>query len=206
MNLSINLIAESERRSASAVNPAFLLRAAAIGIPALIVAALASAYVSVKTMERDLVSQEDALARLKPSLEAVARIRKQATQFRAMVGMIESWQATRLEWHEQLALIRETVPLTVQLTRIRVDDFSQMLDGKPARGYAVQIQGKTGGLRAESNVQTFRENLALAESLTPFVDTAEIPPGTFVQDPAPTAQKTDRLFEMRVTYKPRVAE
>lgn len=206
MNLSVNLLSETERRSGSPISPVFMIRVASIALPSLIVLGIAALFISARNMERDLASREQALERLRPQLDLVARVHKQAKTYKAMMTMIAEWQSTGIAWHEQLQFIRESVPPSIQLTRLRLDDFTQMVDGSPARAYSIHLQGKTGGARAEDNVQALRQALITSEPLAPFLESVEIPPGTFVQDPAPGALKTDRLFEMRCVYRPRKAQ
>ena len=67
--------------------------------------------------------------------------------------------------------------------------------------YDVKISGKATGNRAESEVEKLAVQMRTHKAFGGAVEKAKVT--MFVQDMSPGAKKTDRLFEIECTYKPR---
>ena len=204
MNLRVNLILDTERRSGSAVSLRFVLTTVGAAIPAMMLLIILSAFVHAQSLHREAQRLEQGLTRSRPQFESAVNMRKDVVSYQAMLSMIDGWRKSRIEWSRQLAALQESVSPGVQLIQLRLEESSETTNGMPARAFVLSMRGRTGGHQAENNVQQFQQELRTNAVLSKYLSTVDIPPGTFVQDTAPRAAKTDRLFEIRCGYALRV--
>jgi hypothetical protein len=109
----------------------------------------------------------------------------------------------RLEWSHQLDLVRQTVPLEVQITSLRLTRELLTSNNIPLAVYALNLRGKTGGYPPEANLTRFRLNLSKSPPLTNTLATVDVPEGTFVEDTSPDARPMGRLFQLNCRFQPR---
>jgi Tfp pilus assembly protein PilN len=205
MSLRINLILDSERRSASPIQPQTLVRMGIVVlalIPVLIGLALFTGHRRFR-MELDRTRTEWTQA--KPRYEEALRIKQDLARQQSLMKEISGYRATRIAWSEQLEGLRDVVPQVVQLTELHVSQQLLQSNGVPARAFELRLTGRAAGQQAEVSVRFLRDALAAREPFTPAVDTnsVSVPPGAFRQDPARGASKLDRVFEIVARYQPR---
>lgn len=197
--MHINLILETEQRSASLVPPHVVLRMAVGTVGAGIVLFLVSFYTSYHSLESEVNTTVDEWRRTEPKYKAALQLRTDLAILNDKYKEITGWRDTRLAWSDQLEALAAVVPAPVQLTELLVSHDLFVISNIPARVYEMRLTGRTGAAGSEANVGDF----AAALREPPFdvwVDSAQIPPGRFRQD---TAVKTDRIFEIVCKFKPR---
>lgn len=203
MNLSINLIEESEKRHGGAVPLVFILRSIGVVIPLLAVLFVAHLLITLSMSRTQLSRTEELIAAKKPQLSLSVEIMKQQKSYREMLAQMEGWRSMRLNWHRQLAAIQDTVPLEVQLTGLHLTRDLTVTNNTPRTTYTLLLSGKTGGASPEDNLTRFRQNMQKNAGLTNDIGEVTVPEGAFVEDTSPGARPTDRLFEVNCQYKPR---
>ena len=203
MNLSINLIEESEKRHGGSLTALFVLRSLGVALPLMLVLFVAHVFITLRLERSQLAQTEELIAAKKPQLALSAEIMKQQKLYRQMLAQLNGLRAMRLEWSQQLDLLRQTVPLEVQLTSLRLTRELRASNNIPLAVYALNLRGKTGGTPPEANLTRFRLNLSKSPPLTNTLSTVDVPEGTFVEDTAPDARPMDRLFQLNCRFQPR---
>jgi len=202
MNLRVDLIQDSERRSASPVSIAFLIRILLFAA----ISALALAILIFGKQMRDVSEQlywvKEDIKKLQPPYDAQIALTTELNRQKTLLAEFQNWKAVRLPFADQLTALQEMVPPTIQLTELRIDRVVQTVDKKPARVFKLHIKGRAVSARADAEVDRLRQSIAKAPAIQPFLQEIVIPPGSFRQDPDPKAAKTDRLFEIVLKYKP----
>lgn len=195
-----------ERRSASPISPAFIVR---FGSAAVALALIVFSLVFVQKMRSTANTLKDVsttLSQLKPQHEAQLAMSTNLNHQKAVLLELQGWSKSRLEWYPQFRAIQQLTPPTIQLTDMRTDSLIQTIDKKPTRIFKMSIKGRAVSARADTDVDTLRLAIQKAPEFSGILQEVQIPPGSYRQDPDPRAAKTDRIFEMVLKYKPRIFE
>jgi len=198
--MHINLILETEQRSASLIPLQAVIRIVLGGLGLLIGLALVSFYTSYRALERDTELTLEEWKHTEPKYKAALDLRTDLAVRNDLMKEISGWRDTRLSWAEQLAALRGAVPSLIQVSEISVShDLFVMSSNTPARVYELRLSGRVGAAHSETSVSEFTDALH-RPPFTVWLESAAIPPGRFRQDPQ---VKTDRIFEIVCKYKPR---
>jgi hypothetical protein len=162
-----------------------------------------SLLLKFRTARQELNAISEKWTRVEPRYKAALALRQTLTTNVAVLAEIEGWRGARIEWHQQLRALQSVVPSQVQLTELRVEDVLQTVSNKTLRVFRMQVRGKTGGSNAEENVSGLRALLSKHPAVGPAVEAVEIPPGSFEQDPSPSATRYDRVFTIVCRYAPK---
>ncbi len=202
MNVHINLITDEEKRHGGAIPWMFVLRCVGITIPLLVLLFIAYQLITLNMSRTQLERTEERIADKKPQLALIGEIRKQEKTYRDVVAQLDGLKNMRVDWNRQLAALRKSVPLDVQLISLSVSRrVVTATDNTPAASYSLLLSGKTGGATPEAHLTQFRQNMLKEPGLTNAIDTISVPEGAFVQDNSPGAASMDRLFEVNCQYK-----
>lgn len=204
MNLSVNLIEESEKRQGGSLSPLFFIRIIAWAIPIIIALIIGHLAICLTLNKSQLERAQAQITDKKDQLVLSAEIMKQQRQYRDLLGQLNGWKALRLDWNKQLEALRLTVPLEVQLTSLDLSQTMMSSNGIPVAVYKLLLTGKTGGLNPESNLTRFRQTVIKDPKLSERLDDVVVPEGAFVEDTSPNAQPSDRLFKLNCTFQPQV--
>jgi hypothetical protein len=198
--MHINLILETEQRSASLVQPHVLVRTLAGVVGALVFLAVFSFFSAYRNLSHEADRTIEEWRRTEPKYKAALQLRTDLSLRLDLHKEITGWRDTRLGWGEQLHALQTTVPPMIQLTDLQVShDLFVMSNDVPARVYELRLSGRTSAAGSEVNVGEFAETLHRTP-LDGWIESAAIPPGRFRQD---SQVKTDRVFEIVCKYKPR---
>lgn len=202
--MHINLILETEQRSASPVSfSAFLKILGGTGITILILW-LFSGYFSYRSLQESVEQCENQWKLTQPKHIAAKLLRADLLQKASKLKEIQSWRTTRIDWGRQLEILQVVTPPMIQLTEIHISqDVLVLSNNIPARVFEMRLTGRTGAARSEVNVGEFQQALFKRPPFDTFVETVSIPAGAFRQDPL---NKTDRVFEIVCKYNPRSFE
>ncbi len=203
MNLHINLIEEQEKRRGGSPHLLFILRAVGASVPIVVLLILAHLIVSLRMAQTELDRTRQRTEDKKPQLALSSEVKKQERLYRDMLAQLDGWKAMRLDWHRQLAALRQTVPLEVQLTSLSFSQTVAFSNNAPVAAHLLLVRGKTGGAAPENNLTRFRLNLLKAPDMSAGLAEVEVPEGAFVEDTSPNARPMDRIFELNCRYKPR---
>ena len=198
--MHINLILNTEQRSASLVQPQVLVRTLLGAVGVLLFLAVFSFFSAYRNLQHDAERTVDEWRHTEPKYKAALQLRTDLSLRRDLHKEIAGWRDTRLGWGDQLEALQMAVPPMIQLTDLQVShDLFVMSNNVPARVYELRLSGKTSAAGSEVNVGEFTETLRRAP-FDAWIESAVIPPGRFRQD---SQVKTDRVFEIVCKYKPR---
>jgi hypothetical protein len=202
--MHINLILETEQRSASPVSFSTLLKiSGGTGITILILW-LFSGYFAYRDLQASVEQCENQWKLTQPKHIAAKLLRADLLQKASKLKEIQSWRTTRIDWGRQLESLQVVTPPMIQLTEIHINqDVLVLSNNVPARVFEMRLTGRTGAARSEVNVGEFQQVLFKHPPFDAFVETVSIPAGAFRQDPL---NKTDRVFEIVCKYNPRSFE
>jgi hypothetical protein len=202
--MHINLIYETEQRSASPVSLKLALRVLAGAAIALGAIGLFSFIASYQALKSSVRLAEADWAATEPKHKEALRVRGELSRQREVLALIQGWRAARVEWGRQLQDLQPLVPPLIQLTELKVTQ-NQVLQPKdvPARVFELRVTGRTPAERAEMNVSQLQDVLGKLPPFDALMESVSLPPGAFRQDPL---KKTDRLFEIACKYKPRALQ
>jgi Tfp pilus assembly protein PilN len=202
MNLHLNLILESEKRSGASIRVWFLVRLVLILVPAVLL--LYSAYLAYQmiTLRKETDHFRELIAARQEQMTLSAQIAKQKKTYEDMLSQIHDWAASRLPVADRLDAFRLTVPLDIQLTSLRLTRTIRYTNSMPVAIYALQIRGKTRGEESELTVDQFLTRLRQTPGLASDLESAQVPPGAFLQDREPGAHPLDRVFLLECLFKP----
>lgn len=202
MNLRVDLILQSEQRSGSRITLAAVSRVAAIVVPSILAVVLILAFARYRALQSDLQESQATWHDLEPQYKAALVLQKELFQRKVILLEIEGWRTARVEWSSLLRGLQGAVPPSIQFTELRSESLIQTVSNQTARVFRLQIRGKTGGPNAQENVTRLRRQMVADAAVTSVVDSVEIPPGAFEQDPTPGASKYDRVFEVVCRFTP----
>ncbi|MFZ4779869.1 MAG: hypothetical protein ACOYM3_31300 [Terrimicrobiaceae bacterium] len=192
--MHVNLMLESERRSASPVSLQMTIRIILGTLAAVFLMVLISVFSTHRALKNSVRYNEDEWVRTEPKYKAALQLRDDLARKTATLKEIQSWRESRIAWGRQLEYLQEVVPSAIQLTELRVThDLLVMTNNVPARVFEMRLSGRTGALRSEADVSEFRQALSGQPPFDKFMEAVSIPPGAFRQDPA---TKSDRVFEI----------
>lgn len=202
MNLRVDLILESEQRSASLINLKALARIATVALPVLLVVLVLSSFWDMKKVLGELEMLQAQHDEIKPKQIEATELDEQFQVNRRTLEELQAWNHSRVLWHEQLLAFMREVPRTMQMQRFRVSEALHLLeDNVPARVYTLSIEGKAIGEDAETNVQLLKRRLQQDPPLGDL--TEEVKVSRFAQDPAKDAGRNDRIFRIESSFVPR---
>jgi hypothetical protein len=202
MNLSINLIEDSEKRHAGPLPLLFMFRSLVLAVPVIIVLFVAHTVVTLNMNQAELIRTEEKIADKKTQKTISSEIRKQKSIYEAMLSQLNGWKAMRMECGPTLEALRQTVPLEVQLTDMSLYRTQATTNKTPVARHTLLLKGKTGGT-PEAHLTRFRLNLLRENGLTNTLADVAVPEGAFAEDTSPGALPMDRRFELNCRFSPR---
>ena len=201
MNLRVDLILETEQRSASVLNPKALMRMGLIVVPVIVGAWLAFAImggIRLRSELNGLQSQWEVIE------QQQKKAKDQINEFRTNSD-IKDWlsglQGSRIDWHAQLTGFLKTVPPNIQVASLAINQNLQIVDNKLARVFALTMKGKTTGPDAEKSVKDLEAAIADSPPFGPL--TAEVSVPEYGADTSSKAKKDDRVFTIKCAYTER---
>lgn len=208
MTYHIDLLLEEERRTA---RPRYAFAALVTGGVAFVAALLLAAlllFLSARSVRVQVASAQTHWDVLRPKHEALLKLRGGLQTARAASRQLDACTHARLGWGEELASLQAAVPAAVQLTELRVTQFTGLASSnstKVVRSYDLRLSGKVGGEDAADQVRSLMTYLS-SPACTGRIASVTVPAGGFRKDPARGAARTDCLFEILCRYRARSFE
>ncbi len=202
MNLHVDLILESEQRSASVFSVKALARFGTVAGPILAVLLLAWAvfgFLRLKGQVNDLETQWKAA---EPRKLSSLRYRQQLSANKKIMDELEGWQASQLAWHTQLIAVQQEIPDTVQLHRMLINQTLQLVNNRtPTRTFIMTIDGRAMGDTAETDIQSLKNHLEHADAFVGIVKEDGVRVPVYGADPTPGVNRADRIFKIQCMYE-----
>jgi hypothetical protein len=205
MNLRVDLILESEQRSASLISQKSLIRIVSIVVPVVIIVFMAlqvTRLLAVKSEEKAVEARWLTTEPLEKKAGELAGVRRAND---ALLAELEGWSKSRVRWNEQLVALMTVVPTNIQLTELRIGQTFQVIQDKvPARVFAMSLKGMAYGAEAESSVKKLEQIFSQDASFSNVIQKVEVP--MYGAANTEGAGKDDRVFEIRCSYRERTFE
>ncbi|MBI2438247.1 MAG: hypothetical protein HYV36_05490 [Lentisphaerae bacterium] len=93
MNLQVDFLLDNERRSGSSVSPKFVIRLAAIIIPAVALSFFAILYTSHRVAKHDRNTVEQEKRRIDPEYKKVINLEKELKEVQSLMAVIRGWSS-----------------------------------------------------------------------------------------------------------------
>ena len=200
MNLRVDLILESEKRSASLISPRMALRIVTIAGPTIILALAGLAVFSIFNLRREVKALEADWQILEPRKNRAIALAERVTVNEEARAELEGWSSCHIDWNAQLSALQTAVPPNIHLSALKISQVLLLADEiDPARVFSMSISGKAVGSTAEADIQTLKDRLVTAPAFTAAVETVRVP--EYKADPD---NKTNRLFRIDCDYFPRI--
>jgi hypothetical protein len=201
MNLRVDLIDDSERRSASLLNMKSMMRIGSFVVPSVFLLLIVIQAINTIRVKNELGVLESQWESALPRKQQAQKVREELLRNEALVAELDGWKKAMVPWDEQLLGLMLAAPPNVQFRQLRLSHHLQLIDDKaPARFYAMDIEGRAVGDLAEQSVQLLRRRVQEGDMFTGRVDTVVV--SQFGADTAEAARKTDRTFAIQATYLP----
>jgi len=202
MNLRVDLILETEKRSASVINAKSILRISYVVLPVILFLIIGSLVLSVWRLNSTLKTLEDTLAIDGPKKDKALKLRADLWANLAILEEVEGWNKSHLSFHEQLLGVQKEVPERIQLQNMTFSHTTGLTNNMPARIFALSLSGKAVGDMAQSYVTQFEDRLKKGPAFTNTMESAKVV--LFKRpDNVTDENKSDRLFQIECKYKPR---
>jgi len=198
MNVRVDLILKSERRSASPINMRSLSRLATVLVPVALVAVVVVYAVNIATLKSKVRMVERAWEEAEPKRKEALKLRAVAGRNETILQELEKWKQARISWSDHLRALQETVRPSIQMTKLQVLQSVQIMEGGvPARVFTVAIEGIAVGRSAKEDVDHLQRGLRTVE---PFDRTGEDVAITHFA--AAPGRRSDRVFSLKIALKP----
>jgi hypothetical protein len=205
MNLRVDLILETEKRSASVINAKSVLRISYIILPVILFLIIGGFVLSVWQLNSNLKTLEDGLAIDGPKKDKALKLRAEFQENLVILEEVKGWQKSHLSFYEQLVGVQKEVPEKIQLQNLTINHTVILTNNAPARVFTLSLSGKAFGDGAQSYVTQLENRLQKGPAFTNAMESAKVV--LFKQpDNAADGNKSDRLFQIECAYKPRVLQ
>lgn len=207
MNLRVDLILESEQRSASPISVKSALRISYITIPLILLLVFFCSFMSNASLKRDLSKLEAEWAETEPRREESLKLISDFQVSRDIRQELNGFDNSSIEWNQHLLGLMREVPRDIQLQKLRINQSLQLVDGTPARMFNMTLNGKAIGPNAAESVMTLQERMEGSESFAGVIREAEVPEGSFQAiTENGIVHQYNRVFQINCKYKARKFE
>jgi len=201
MNLRVDLILETEQRSASIFNLKTMTRAVIILIPSIIVVFFLVSLFEFWTLKSAVADKKTEAEIKQPKVERADALRAEVDRNEAIKNELLGQKNSAIDWHRQLVELMKVTPDEIVFDSFRVSHSFSTENNITSRKFDFTITGQSKGDHSEDNVLLMKRSLTINEFFKGYVNPPEVP--VFKADTDPKAKKTDRIFRMECNYKPR---
>ena len=201
MNLQVDLMFDTERRSGSTVSQKFIIRLTAVIIPVILLSLFAILVVTSQASKRDRNVIEQEKKQIDPEYKKVMNLEKEFKSVRDLKTVIQGWSDSRLDAYRLLRGLQRAAPQTIQLTQWILNEKVEAVGTAFGRTAGIYIKGKVAGKSPEADVQRLYQAL---KSEPPFPDImAQVDVKRFAASEALNEQG-GRVFDIECMLKPRL--
>jgi Tfp pilus assembly protein PilN len=200
MNLRVDLILETEQRSASVVNVKGLLQIVYIVVPLILVVIIAVFVSNMISISSNLKALEAELAEKNPKKDAAIKYREDLVKNKQALEELEGWRKSRINWAEQLVNIQKTIPSEIQLVSMKINQSVEPVENVASRNFSIIMKGKALGNQARFNVETLGK-IEKNPAFTNVMKEAKV--ADYKKNEEPTAKEGEMLFQVEASYLPR---
>lgn len=201
MNLQVDFMLDTERRSGSTVSQKFVMRLAAVSIPVMALALLVVLIITYQSSKRDRNLVEQEKIRIDPEYKKVVNLEKEFKSVQDLNVAIQGWSDSRLDAYRLLRGLQSVVPQSIQLTQWVFNENVGAVGAVFGRTAGILMTGKVAGERPEFDVQRLYQAL---KSEPPFPDImAQVEVKRFAASET-LYDQGGRVFDIECLLKPRL--
>lgn len=206
MNLQVNLILDTERRSGSNISRKFIIQIAASLAPVLLLMVILGMIFSCRSSARELANRKLQWASTEQTLKDVEKLEADKKAIQAVAADIEGWKQTRFEGHALLWSLPAVIPETVQLTQLTLTENFETQEKKLMRLGELYLQGKVGGETPEDDVKRLSAALKDAPRLKAYIEEVNVASYRDLEDQDKTKNAGMKKFEIKCKFLPRTVK
>ncbi|MCX6993141.1 MAG: hypothetical protein NT011_08380 [Kiritimatiellaeota bacterium] len=201
MNLQVDFMLDTERRSGSTVSQKFVIRLAAFIIPVIVLGLFAVLIVANHSSKRYRNDVEQEKIQIDPEYKKVLGLEKEFKSAQDLKAAIQGWSDSRLDAYRLLRGLQRAAPQTIQLTQWIFDEKVEKVATVFGRTAGIYMKGKVVGERPEADVRRLYQAL---KSEPPFPDImSQVEVKRFAASEALDEQGS-RVFDIECMLKPRL--
>jgi hypothetical protein len=210
MNVRVNLLNEDEVRHHVAVSRQFTIIASAAGGGALLLLLGLILAVNFLGARREVAQLERRWSDIEEAHGQALALKEQVERNQRILGELNGWRASRLEWAKLMYDMERLVPSSVQLTRFDVRNIYDMVlaegekdprAGTPVRMYKIDMGGKAKGEFAEDTVLQFVRRISESPAYADILSSIKLQ--SLQKDRSHTGAEAGRLFGIEGFTQPR---
>ncbi len=198
MNLQVDFMLDTERRSGSSVSQKFILRLIAFIVPVIALGLFAILLLSYQTAKSDRNAIEQEKVQIDPEYKKVTDLEKEFKSLNDLKTSIRGWGDSRLDACQLLRGLQRATPSTIQLNQWVFNEKVEGAGAAAGRTAGIYMKGKVAGKRPEADVQGLYQ--ALTNGPPDIMDRVEVK--RFAASEAADEQGI-RVFEIECKLKPR---
>jgi len=201
MNLQVDFMLDTERRSGRTVSQKFVVRLTAVIIPVVLLGLFAVLIMTYQSAKRDRNVVEQEKIQIDPEYKKVLNLENEFKSVRDLKAAIQGWGDSRLDAYRLLRGLQRAAPPTIQLTQWVLNEKVEAVGTAFGRTAGIYMKGKVAGERPEADVQRLYHAL---KSEPPFPDImSQVEVKRFAASEALNEQDS-RVFDIECTLKPRL--
>lgn len=201
MNLQVDFMLDTERRSGSSVSRKFVIRLAAVIVPLILLGSFAVLVVTYQSSKRDRNVVEQEKIQIDPEYKKVLSLEKEFKSVQNIKTAIKGWSDSRLDAYRVLRGLQRAAPQTIQLTQWMLSEKVGAVGPVFGRTAGILMKGKVAGERPEADVQLLYQAL---KKEPPYPDImAQVEVKRFAASEALDEQDA-RVFDIECVLKPRL--
>ena len=201
MNLQVDFMLDTERRSGSTVSQKFIIRLAAFIVPVIVLGLFVVLVFTYQSSKRDRNIVEQEKMQIDPEHKKVVNLEKEFNNVRDLKTAIQGWGDSRLDAYQLLRGLQRAAPRTIQITQCVFNENVEAVGTVFGRTAGIYMKGKVAGERPEADVQRLYHAL---KSEPPFPDImAQVEVKRFAASETLNEQ-AGRIFDIECTLKPRL--
>lgn len=200
MNLQVDLMLDTERRSGSSVSRKFVIRLTGITLPVIILGWFAYLLVIYQASKHDRSVIEQEKVQIDLNYKKVIGLKKDLQNDQALHKAIQAWGDSRLDAYRLLRGLQRVTPLTIQLTQLSFNEKVDAVETGYGRTASIYFKGKVGGQRPEADVQRFDQALRNEPPFPTIMAQVEVK--RFAASEA-LNERGSRVFDIECLLKPR---
>ncbi len=174
MNLQLNLILESEKRSGSNISRKFIIRIAAISVPVIILGIMLPLFFASRQAQQNLAAAKDEKNQLNAVHVVVVESQNKLASYERLLREVDGWRKSRMDWYEMLTELQMLTPSNVQFTRLMINEGIKEVDSVPARDLLLMMKGKIAGRNPREDIQRFNRGIRESHILSDLMSNVDI--------------------------------
>ncbi|MCE9614996.1 MAG: hypothetical protein K8T26_12010 [Lentisphaerae bacterium] len=202
MNLRVDLILDTEKRSGSLVTSKGALRILSVVVPVILLGILAGQFLIVSQLNQELTGIKLTYDSALPQQEKAKALIAEFQTHRDLQAEFTGWSHSRMAWSEQLQGVMTVVPTNIHLQELTSAQTLQLTNDKPARLFTLTMRGTAVSSEAEQSVKSLESRLITAPAFTSLTASVTVP--VYGANTEPGANRDERVFQIVCQYAQRV--